>query len=478
MATLIVQKPLYEVLPVGQEVIFTVSNNAIVGAETKVKFIAEVHISSGNPINLSTNNDLVGTFKTTPNDAGVGMFDFSPIIESFVSADNKARFGSTYKGTVNTLDFSCPIHLVDKFSGNINTFRYLAIKFRVEYLGANASSPDSISIATGQDKNSDEYKVFNGYLKYENELKLLGNDFGFDVEDNFAFRNVLGTLSTASMLSNAPTTQYANLEDYGTFGLLMSSPFSASNIQGSTHIEINYYSSSGGFLGTEDITHSAANGAFTYPTSDIVAQMLFVGIFPANLQGSSTLFQSLVAAGTIQGGYYEVAVLGDYGLLSEIYTINLNCPTLKGYEPIRLAWLNQWGAWDYYTFVQKSTKTISTKGSTYQQLEGTWNKASYKIDSFKGGKKAFRVNATEKIKMNTDFVSEAESEWFIDLINSPEVYILEGYKDDVTNSALNKYVTPVRLTTSSFNKKTIANDKLIQYTFEVEKSKTLRTQSI
>ncbi len=126
----------------------------------------------------------------------------------------------------------------------------------------------------------------------------------------------------------------------------------------------------------------------------------------------------------------------------------------------------------------KSTNTISTKGSTYQQLEGSWNESAYRIDSFKGGKKAFRVNATEKIQMNTDFVSEADSEWFQDLINSPEVYILEGFKTDTTNSSLNKYVTPVRLTTSSYTKKTVANDKLMQYTFEVEKTKTLRTQAV
>jgi hypothetical protein len=121
---------------------------------------------------------------------------------------------------------------------------------------------------------------------------------------------------------------------------------------------------------------------------------------------------------------------------------------------------------------------ISTKGSTYQQLEGSWNDSAYRIDSFRGGKKAFRVNATEKITMNTDFISEAESTWFEELINSPEVYILEGFKTDATDSALNKYVTPVRLTTSNYTKKTVANDKLMQYTFEVEKSKTLRTQSI
>ena len=80
--------------------------------------------------------------------------------------------------------------------------------------------------------------------------------------------------------------------------------------------------------------------------------------------------------------------------------------------------------------------------------------------------------------MNTDFVSEAESEWFEDLINSPEVYILDGYQFQPADPAFNQYATPVRLTTSSYTKKTVANDKLMQYTFEVEKSKTLRTQSV
>jgi len=52
------------------------------------------------------------------------------------------------------------------------------------------------------------------------------------------------------------------------------------------------------------------------------------------------------------------------------------------------------------------------------------------------------------------------------------------FKSDASFSSLNTYVTPARLTTSSFTRKTVANDKLMQYTFEVEKSKTLRTQSV
>ena len=81
--------------------------------------------------------------------------------------------------------------------------------------------------------------------------------------------------------------------------------------------------------------------------------------------------------------------------------------------------------------------------------------------------------------MNTNFVSEDNNTMFDELINSPEVYILGTFNaDDVDNLVLNTYVTPARITTSSFTRKTVANDKLMQYTFEVEKSKTLRTQSV
>jgi hypothetical protein len=480
-ATLIEQQPLPNtgtidvVLPVGQEIIYTVSNSAIVSGFTGVKFIAEVFISGNTPTNPNFITDLVGTFKTTPNNAGVGMFDFRPIIESFVNADNLAREGSSYKTVLNTANRNVPMHLIDKFSGSTNTIRYFQVKFSVEYIDALGNLVSSDEIIAGLTL------LFNGYLKHSNELIISPNyiDFGFDFYKNFLLDGV-----TKRFLTNAPNIQYANIEDYGTVGLYMGNAYTVNNQDGHVGIELNYYDSDGNGLGSEQVDHLAVNGGYKYPPLDsgVETFILFFGCFPANLQGWSTLFNGLVTAGTIQGGYYTIHARGDVGIAptSELITINLNCPNTKGFEPIRLTWLNQWGAWDYYTFTMKSSKMISTKGSTYQQLEGSWNEGFYKVDSFKGGKKSFRVNATEKVTMNTDFVTESESEWFEDLINSPEVYILEGFKTELINpiQALNKYVTPVRLTTSSYTKKTVANDRLIQYTFEVEKSKTLRTQAV
>ena len=49
MATTITQKPLYNQLPVGQEVIFTISNPNIVALYTNTTFQADVFISNGTP---------------------------------------------------------------------------------------------------------------------------------------------------------------------------------------------------------------------------------------------------------------------------------------------------------------------------------------------------------------------------------------------------------------------------------------------
>tara|TARA_R110001606_G_scaffold204706_1_gene352595 strand:+ start:144 stop:1562 length:1419 start_codon:yes stop_codon:yes gene_type:complete len=469
--SVIEQYPKVTRMPVGQPVIFVVSNNDLVATQTKVKFVAKVHISDNNAVTLSNSSTVIGTFKTTPNNAGVGIFDFRSVIENFVKADNLAKEGSQYKTTTTIDPTNHPMHLIDKFSGNNNTARYFAVQFKVEYLGADPDYPTQVNIPQNTSANSDSYKIFNGYLKYTDKLELAANNFGYNI-DSFYLNNQFD-----KFLSNAPTTQYANINDYGTFPML--------NRGGTWEIEFKFYEADGSYISSFEVERTTANGAAAYD-SKIGYEILYFGCFPGNLQNYSSTFRALVSSGQIDGGYYTVQAeainipgksTGD--AISQLYTINVNCATLKGYEPIRLTWINQWGGWDYYTFTQKSINKISTKGSTYNQIEGTWNESSYRLNGFKGGKKSFRVNATEAITMNTDFVNESESEWFEELINSPEVYILAEYFDRIeTQAALTEYVTPVRLTTSSYTRKTVANDRLMQYTFEVEKSKTLRTQSI
>ena len=464
--SIIEQSPLLSIFntltPVGQDLIFVVSNQTAVLNEARVKFVAEVYIGTSLALVNPSANTPIGTFKTTPNNAGVGMFDLRNVVENYVKADNMAANGSKYKTTTTSAAARHPIHLIDKFSLNTNLGRYMLVRFSVEYLVGT-----TVQIDTNTRANSSPLFIFNGYVKHTDDLNKSGNNFGYNAT------KLILIDSTSEFLTNAPTTQYANLEDYGTLSMMTTS---ADLYQ----IRLNYYDSDNTYLNSDTIAKNSASGAWNNWAALSPRQILHFGCFPGNLQNWASNFKTLVGLGTVQGGYITVTAQNQIvDEISKTYTIKLNCPNEKGYEPIRLCWLNQWGAWDYYTFTQKSIKSTSTSGATYNQLAGTWNESLYSPDSYKGGKKAFRVNATEKITMNSNFVTEDEAVMFEELVNSPEVYLLKGYEDIVeTSFVLNQYVTPVRLLTSSFTKKTIANDRLMQYTFEIEKSKTLRTQAV
>jgi hypothetical protein len=485
MAVTIAQAPLYNVLPIGQQVIFAISQDTIVATKFKVKFIAEIHVSK-TAINLSSSTDVIGTFKTTPNNKGVGIFDLRPILETFVSPDYLGSTfgnGSRYKTPTSPYQNyipAHPMHLIDKYAVSENSIRFMAIQFKVEFSETATGSVNAPSNAT----NSIAYKMFNGVLQYDDVLTLgeidgtgslvAGSNYGYNL-DSFYLNDVS---TPGNFLSNAPTTQYARLTDYGTLPFFNFLPGgSADRVY---KLRFRYYDSSGVLLGSESLSTSWSNGGYTNLAGSVVTRIMYSGAFPANLRGWSTAFQALVTADTI--AYYTVqAENGADVAVSELYTINIICPNERGYEGIRLTWLNQWGTWDYYTFNKKSVRSITTNRTSYTQLGGTWNESKFKINGYKGGKKNFRVNSSERIKLTTGFVTEAEGIWFEELINSTEVYVLNGFDGDEVapyTTITNKYVEPVVLTTSSYVKKTIANDKLMQYSIEIEKSKMQRTQSV
>jgi hypothetical protein len=458
--------------PIGQQLIYSVMNAVNVAIYFNVKYIAKVYVSNDSIVWAA--DQKIGTFKTTPNNAGAGIWDFRPILETFLKPDHLGStlgFGCKYK----TEKVTIPIHLIDVCSRSDNSIKYVAIQFSTE----GSTTPTGTVAGLGDDSASPQFTFFNGVLQYDNVLQTDGSSYGFNLEKNLLMSSS-HNYGRKYFLSNSPTTQYANLEDYGTFAFLQFMPISTNRVY---KIYLKYYSNAGVPLDTDVMyTGYADGGASSLENAN--TQLIYTGLFPGNLRGWSSKFRALVTAGTIQGGYYTIQGETNVGGLMKVYTIHINCPTNLGYEPIRLTWLNQWGVWDYYTFTQKSIKSISTKKTPYSQMSGTWNEETLAISGYQGGRKNFRVNTSEKIKMNTAYVTEEEGKWLEELINSPEVYILNGYDQAETDAGApydtitNKYVEPVTLTTSSYTKKTIANDKLMQYTIEVEKSKNRRTQAV
>jgi len=484
MSIVIEQKPLYKTLAVGQDIVFTVSDINTVANYFKPKFTAEIYINQ-NIADLSLGTSRFATLKVTPNNKGVGIFSMRPILESFVSPeydgtnfDNKIF--SSFKTVGYTETKPHPIHLIDKYSNNNKVATYFLIKFNIEYYLTSSLA----TLQRGQSITTDSYLAYNGVVQNDHALKQTGNDYGYNLNQNkLVFNNFNSALG--KFLSNAPTTQYARLEDYGTLSFFNFLNISENSFQVGTDsavinmvqfIYIKLYDKTGLQLGsTIQVNSTFTNGSFNNNNSFSNTRVMFFGGFPANLDGWSTDWNTHKA----NVSYYTIQAFDDQEVaISQLYTINIITNDCKGFESVRLTWLNPHGTWDYYTFTKKSVRSLQTNRTSYTQLGGTWNDNTFKINGYKGGQKNFRVNTKEILRINTDYLLDADAVWFEDLINSPEVYILNGYSSSDTFGIVNKYVEPVRLITSSYTRKTKANDKLIQYTFELEKSKNKRTQAI
>lgn len=479
--SIIIQSPYYTNNLVGQNLFFTVTNDTAVATETKVKFVAELYVSRDFQINVSPGSpDLIGTFKTTPNNTGSGMWDFRNVLESFVKPDNRAYEGSAYQETIVDEYNPAPLHMIDKFSMSESLVSFFRIVFYVEYLGGDPLLPNVVSKADGTETMSSLFKIYDGYVKHTDQITknassnpLQAYNYGYDMSQFYIWTT---SPPIPRFFTNMPMIQTCNLCDFGTLALVMaSSTFK--------YIELEYHDNTGG-VGYETINRDVANGAFAYYSHQGSESILHLGCYPGNLQNWSADFNTLITpTDKMTGGEIRVtAYNGSDVAISETLRIQINCPELKGYEPIRLTWLNQYGAWDYYTFTKKSVKKITTDPTTYTQLGSTWNERYNKLEGFRGGKKNFKRHSLDKIKINTDFITEDYNVMFQELINSPEVYMLECYQSDYNpdtdGNALNNRVTPVRLVENDFTTKTSANDNLIQYTFEVELSRILRTQQV
>lgn len=534
MALQIVQRPLYNTLAAGQEIVFVVNETTgnIVTTKTNVNYVVEIRVATDSS-ELNTTTSIIGEFKSTPNNTGVGIFELSTILENYVSPDYngvdteiapgetvQTTFrGNTFENNNNQKRFYHAIHLVDRYCISQNAIKYVRVKFTMEYLGADANNPNAVAKDPFLIANySNDLLIYNGVL-YDTDVLAYSNfvgkkfDFGYNLSatddttrPSYIIQNSGFTTTTASgqMLSDAPLTQEARLTDYGTLPFL-NFLFSVTNsfyVGNSTIspasiglIRIKLFNDAGVQLGsTIEAENRQSNGGYSANAPDIntntfaTTRLIYFGAFPANLDGAYIADNATYADWNTHKAnvaYYTLQPVQQSPtsqpiVIGDEYRINIVKSDCK-YESIRLVWLNKHGVWDYYTFRKKSVRSLATNRTNFTQLAGTWNESSYSNLGFSGGQKNFRVNTRESIKMNTDFVTEADAIWFEQLINSTEVYILNGFNADgaILNAGnINRYVEPVTVKTSSYTRKTRGNDKLIQYTFDVERASDRRTQRV
>ena len=90
------------------------------------------------------------------------------------------------------------------------------------------------------------------------------------------------------------------------------------------------------------------------------------------------------------------------------------------------------------------------------------------VDTVVGTDIVYSMNEREKvtyytkksttIKLMSDWITEAESNWLLELISSPEIYLQEG----------NELTAVAKIKATNYNKKKVVRDKLFKIDVELE----------
>jgi hypothetical protein len=318
--------------------------------------------------------------------------------------------------------------------------------------------PASLPLLTARDTDSD-YIQGTAFQAYQ----------GSSATDLFLSDGKEGTgdYNISGIINYIQDTDYhtvAFLNDYGNF---------ASDID---TLIIKYYDSSNSIIGSlQAIPQIEATGGWTPSTSvgmEDKHRLLYFGCGAGNLE-AQTLSTPARPSNFSNWAYYTVQGAGgldvSYAARTKLYYFIKQDGSCKGFKVRRLAWRNSLGCYDYFNFKKKSTQTIEVTRNNYNTIMGRFNGSKWSYNNTMRGKTTREVTAVLKETLNTDWITEDQAYLLEKLIMSTDVYIVENADTEFTQG--------VMVTDSSIVKKTVANDKLIQYTIQIEYANNVNTNS-
>lgn len=128
------------------------------------------------------------------------------------------------------------------------------------------------------------------------------------------------------------------------------------------------------------------------------------------------------------------------------------------YEPIRVTFVNKYGALQDLYFTRRSNESINIESSDYKASVLDFGNFSY--DTSEHQMRTLNLMGKESITLNTDYIDESCNEHIKQLMLSEQVWM--------TRLTDEEKIVPLKVKTQSLQMKKRVNDKLIQYTMEFD----------
>ena len=315
-----------------------------------------------------------------------------------------------------TSDVGNPLGIAGTYEAPNSALTYI-VKFGEEYGTTVVPYPD-LTIDTSR-------KAFNASLEKAEFINWDVTDYELDG-------------ITKKFLTNMPDNHTVSINSHGWLYYLDDPAI--------TYFNVNGYDASGNFLYATQIDASATS-----------TDIQFVPSSPASLNniditnillGSQPIIGPNIASYNIQArgvGFYSE---------TRTFVIEENCK----YNVNTLIFQNNLGAFDNFTFYlgDESTTAIERKDMKVNVDTVVANDIVYSMNERE--KVTYYTKNTPSLKLMSDWISEAESNWLLEMFSSPEIYLQSG----------NELIAVAKIKATNYTKKKVVRDKLFKIDVELE----------
>lgn len=381
-------------------IVFSVASPSFTGSQ--YQFTADVFIWSGSLDN--SGSFPLYNMRKYPNQSGVGIFDFSRILQT---------------------------KLQDLAIENTSNYYFYKILFSEQWYSA---SLDGNVIASGStlevdQSNSQFLRIYDGYLTYPQSINT-------DITANECFPLLTDMINV---------TQSVTLQDIGSIG------FFTGDYVGKVDDKALRFT--GVYEDGSIVTTTVAALGFASSTTE--DQVKLLQIYPGGRTVGNNPFAGGFPLATPGLKSYSIQLLGTGVTAKQVLNVEVVCkPKWDGYQ---VQWKNRYGQFDHLNMMNISRKKFQTDQKVYQPQLGNWNDSSLSYDTYKARTERYVVDSQETLMLNSDWLDEEWNEILKQLLVTDEIYY---YDTDYSSWR------PMTVNTSQLDFKTRANDKLIQYTLE------------
>lgn len=210
-------------------------------------------------------------------------------------------------------------------------------------------------------------------------------------------------------------------------------------------------------ISDNDNTNQKIQYISTSGTSDSATYQERVLEDGGTLESSKCLtdFLSLLDIGEVD----EIVVSYDTSVGTSAHVIKVRTLDCSIYDPIRVTFVNKYGALQDLWFDKKSMNSINIESNDYKASVMDFS-SNPTYDTTAHQNRVLDLVGTESITMNTGYIDEEYNEVFRQLMLSEQVWM--------TRLTDTEEILPLRPKTQSLQFKTRTNDKLVNYTVEFD----------